>query len=128
MTDLHLDTHAVIWLYTGKHDQFPDALRQRLAVEPLRVSPMVRLELTYLHEIGRLMPRAGQVLDELERSVGLVEDPIQFDAVAKAAEMLTWTRDPFDRMIAAHALVSFATLVTKDEVIRKAMPRYTVWD
>ena len=128
MTDLHLDTHVVLWLYVGEHHRIPFALRERMATDPLRVSPMVRVELVYLHEIGRLDPPAHRVLDELEHSIGLVEDPMSFGAVAKAAETLTWTRDPFDRMIAAHALVSFATLATSDETIRKALGSYAVWD
>ena len=128
MTDLHLDTHVVVWLAGNESERIPASLRQRMADDSLRVSPIVRLELTYLHEIGRVAEPAHRVLAELEHSIGLVEDPMSFTAVAKAAEMLTWTRDPFDRMIAAHALVSFATLATSEEKIRQALGSQAVWD
>jgi PIN domain nuclease of toxin-antitoxin system len=35
---------------------------------------------------------------------------------------LGWTRDPFDRLIAAQALVANATLVTKDTLMSKHCP------
>ncbi|WP_183096131.1 type II toxin-antitoxin system VapC family toxin [Nocardioides stalactiti] len=129
MTDLHLDTNVVLWLAQGELDRIPGVLRERLAVDPLRFSPMVRLEITYLHEIGRITEPAHRILPELEHSIGLLEHPMAFEAVTKAAETLTWTRDPFDRLIAAHALVSFGVLATSDEKIRNALgSAYTVWD
>jgi len=128
VTDLHLDTHVLVWLYAGEHARFPQALRDRLAVDPLRFSPMARLELTYLHEIGRIGVPAERIVDELQRSIGLVEDPTPFDAVVRAAESQTWTRDPFDRIIAAQSLVSFASLATKDDRVREGLGQYAVWD
>lgn len=128
MTDLHLDTHVVVWLFAGEHDRLPTDLRRRLADTPLRVSPMVRLELAYLHEIGRLTVPASPILAELERSIGLAEDTTPFATVASAAEAQTWTRDPFDRVIAAQSLVAFATLVTRDQRIRKALGQHAIWD
>lgn len=127
MTALHLDTHVVVWLYAGEHERFPDVLRGRLAEDPLRISPMVRLELTYLQEIGRITVPAARIIDELERAVGLAEDATPFGAVIHAAEALSWTRDPFDRLIAAQALVSFSTLATKDDVLLEALGQHAVW-
>ncbi|MDQ6525282.1 PIN domain-containing protein [Nocardioides sp. LHD-245] len=127
MTALHLDTHVVVWLYAGEHARFPDPVRERLAADPLRISPIVRLELTYLHEIGRITVPAARIVDELERAIGLEEDVTPFGAVTRAAEALSWTRDPFDRLIAAQALVSFATLATKDDVLREGLGQYAVW-
>jgi PIN domain nuclease of toxin-antitoxin system len=40
---------------------------------------------------------------------------------------LTWTRDPFDRIIVAQAAVNQSTLITKDTVIRDHYP-HTFWD
>ena len=37
----------------------------------------------------------------------------------EAAERLSWTRDPFDRLIVAQASLAGAPLVTKDRMIRK---------
>jgi PIN domain nuclease of toxin-antitoxin system len=39
--------------------------------------------------------------------------------VAIAVERVQWTRDPFDRLIVAQALLHDAPLITKDEHIRR---------
>jgi PIN domain nuclease of toxin-antitoxin system len=39
-----------------------------------------------------------------------------------AALPIHWTRDPFDRLIAAHAIASNARLDTKDRLIRQHCP------
>lgn len=126
---IHLDTHVVVWLYTGRHSLLPAGLRSRLDVEPLAVSPMVRLELALLNEIGRLSVSPAQVLDELHRAVGLAVDGSSFaDVVAVAASpRLTFTRDPFDRLIAAQAIAAGAALATKDAALREHVD-LAVWD
>jgi len=45
----------------------------------------------------------------------------------QAANGLSWTRDPFDRMIAAQAIVADAPLVTADRTILGNLPLAT-WD
>jgi PIN domain nuclease of toxin-antitoxin system len=47
--------------------------------------------------------------------------------LVNAAQGLSWTRDPFDRLIAAHAIVADALLLTADETIRKHLPLAT-WE
>lgn len=125
---LHLDTHVVVWLYAGEHDRFAEALRQRLDTASLRFSPMVRLELTYLHEIGTLTEAPDRILTELESAVGLGEDTHPFGRVIDMAERTTFTRNPFDRVITAQALCAQALLATKDARIRATHPASTVWD
>ncbi len=46
--------------------------------------------------------------------------------VTQAAAPLSWTRDPFDRLIAAHAIVANAPLVTADRTIRENLP-LAIW-
>src|SRR5699024_2782142 len=124
---LHLDTHVLVWMYSGDHDRFPAALRQQLNTSSLRYSPMVRLELVHLYEIGRLTEPAGRILAELESAVGLTEDTQPFHRVIDMAERTTFARDAFDRIIIAQALSARATLATKDERIRSAYPAQTLW-
>jgi PIN domain nuclease of toxin-antitoxin system len=125
---LHLDTHVLLWMYAGEHDRFPAALRDRLNSESLRFSPMVRLELTYLYEIGKVLEPPGPIITELAASVGLSEDDQPFSRIISVAQRMTFTRDPFDRIIMAQALVARSMLVTKDERILRARPKETVWD
>lgn len=47
--------------------------------------------------------------------------------VVEAATGISWTRDPFDRLISAHAIVANAPLITADETIRANLPLAT-WD
>ena len=91
------------------------------------VSPLVELELAYMHEIGRARDPAPMMLIALRKSIGLEVDDASFAQVTQAAVTLTWTRDPFDRMIAAQAIVTDAPLITADRTILTNLQLAT-WD
>ena len=116
---VHLDTHIVCWLYEGRSELLTPVALQTIESGLLQVSPVVQLELTYLHEIGRISRDGSHVLDALAKDVGLSVADVSLARVMKMAGTLTWTRDPFDRMIVAHAMVADAALVSKDRLIRK---------
>ena len=91
------------------------------------VSPMVLVELEYLHEIGRLTLPAKDILRKLEHEIGLRLCDRSFAEVARAALDEKWTRDAFDRIIVAQArLNGLAPLISSDESIAEHYPR-TVW-
>lgn len=92
-----------------------------------RISPLVALELTYLHEVGKARDPAAMMLAALRQSIGLEVADISFADLTSRAIDLSWTRDPFDRLIAAHAAVADAPLVTADETIREHLPQ-AIWD
>jgi len=117
-----LDTHVLIWLYDGLLSRIPAAVRRRMDREQLALSPFTQLELAYLHEVGRVRPSAETVVAELSSRLELTLADVSSAAVGHAAVGLTWTRDPFDRLLAAHATVSSMPLVTKDETIRRHLP------
>ena len=124
---IHLDTHAVVWLYEGRVEAFPAALLARIGrMRPL-VSPAVRLELAFLHEIGRLTAPPSTVLDALAAEIDLGVAEASFERVVGIATRLLWTRDPFDRLIAAHAMADDLPLVTRDRTIRAHCP-VSWWD
>lgn len=124
---MHLDTHAVIWLFIRNHQVFPTSARRLLDTEPLTVSPMVLVELDLLHDIGRTEGPASVVLDGLRRSVGLTVSEAPSATVVGSATALTWTRDPFDRLICAQAVAEQEPLLTKDRRIRSHLDLAT-WD
>jgi PIN domain nuclease of toxin-antitoxin system len=111
---IHLDTHVVVWLYQGRVTAFPAAVQDLLATRRPLVSPMVRLELGFLQEIGRLTVDPEEILGALRDVADLGAAESGFDRVAALATTLRWTRDPFDRLIAAHALADDLPLLTKD--------------
>ncbi len=114
---IRLDTHVVVWLYSGERERLSDAAATLIDEHVPVVSPTVQLELTYLHEIGRLTVGGGDILEDLGARIGLVRSDVPMAAVVQAAAALSWTRDPFDRMIVGDAIAAAATLVTKDDVI-----------
>jgi PIN domain nuclease of toxin-antitoxin system len=91
------------------------------------VSPLVELELAYLHEIGRARDPVPMMMAALRQSIGLDIADAPLAELAQAAISLTWTRDPFDRMIAAQAIVADVPLLTADRTILKNLPLAT-WD
>jgi PIN domain nuclease of toxin-antitoxin system len=123
---IHLDTHVVVWLYAGDLSRFPVVARRRIEREELRISPIVALELEYLYEIGRVSEGASEVLPDLARRLGLAQAEGDFAAVVTAARGLTWTRDPFDRLIVGHAVTGGTSLLTKDRTIRQHY-RHAIW-
>lgn len=125
-TVVHLDTHVVIWIKTAQK-RLPPAVRRQLNEKQCLISPAVQLELQFLHEIGRLRPTASDLVRELSAEMGLQLDATPFEQVMERALDLSWTRDPFDRLICAQSLAVDAPLLTQDRAIRARLP-LAVWD
>lgn len=112
---IFLDTHIVLMLARREED----ALSKKAQVsiqrdDDLRISPMVLLELGYMHEIRRVKTLPEDILADLSVQIGLRLCPSDFGDVAIQALQETWTRDPFDRVIVAQARLNRATLITND--------------
>jgi PIN domain nuclease of toxin-antitoxin system len=114
---IHLDTHLVAWLYEARLELIPASVIQLIEQDDLCVSPMVELELEYLFEIGRANVRSQLVVDDLAGRIGLGKSGAPFASIILQARDLSWTRDPFDRIIVATAMVDEATLLTRDRTI-----------
>lgn len=124
---IYLDTHVVAWLFAGVTDRFPPPVRQRLETEELAMSPIVKLELQYLFEVGRVTEPAEHVVSDLEQRIGLQVVDASLSATITAALSLSWTRDPFDRLIAAQAIADHRPLLTADSSIRSHVD-LAAWD
>lgn len=66
------------------------------------------------------------MLAALRQEIGIEVADGSITELGQAAVDLSWTRDPFDRLISAHAIVANAPLVTADETIREHLP-LAVW-
>jgi PIN domain nuclease of toxin-antitoxin system len=108
-------------------ERLPSAARALVGDQESRFSPVAALELTYLHEIGRARDPVPIMLAALRRDIGLEVLDGSMAELVQAATDLSWTRDPFDRLISAHAIVTNSPLVTADETIRNNLP-LAVWD
>lgn len=117
-----LDTHLMVWLYQDPHTLIPSPVRRRLEAEPLGLSPFVRLELQYLSEVGKLTVSPETIVDELTPKLELAWTDPPAALVCQAALAMSWTRDPFDRLISAQATATGTPLVTRDRTIRKHLP------
>lgn len=116
MALLHLDTHVAAWLWAGDRSRLRPVW-SALSRAELAISPAAVLELGFLFEIGRLAEPANVVVKDLVGEVGLQVSGASFARVIDEALALTWTRDPFDRLIVAHARSDGAKLLTRDRTI-----------
>lgn len=111
-----LDTHFVIWIVMDA-----DRLASYPWIEqyqPWGVSPVTLLEIQYLSEIGRIEIQNPEFTDTLAEDPRFVIDEVPLVPLIRRAIELTWTRDPFDRLIAAHSSVRRLPLCTTDRNIR----------
>jgi PIN domain nuclease of toxin-antitoxin system len=117
---------VVGWLYEGTDSRIPSTARELLSAGEISVSPIVELELTYLYEVGRVTEPAAAPLTALRRSIGLTVADISMATLVEAATPLSWTRHPFNRLIAAHAVVADTPLLTANPTILQHLPQ-AVW-
>ena len=114
---IFLDTHVLIWLYAGKLKLFSNLALREIRKSNLCFSPVVKLELRYLYEIGKISEKPDKIVNALKQEIGLKEANDDFAAVVNEAINQGWTRDPFDRIISAQAKIRNAKLLTKDQTI-----------
>jgi PIN domain nuclease of toxin-antitoxin system len=124
---IFLDTHVAVWLHQGNKDLFPEPVTSIINTEELLISPAVRLELEFLYEINRIAYKSDDIFSDLKRTIGLDTAPVSFNDLISEACRIKWTRDPFDRMITAHASLGRHRLLTKDRKISSYFPD-AVWD
>lgn len=116
---IYLDTHVVVWLYAGIGENLSDRALQLIEEsDTVLISPMVLLELDFLHEIGRITLESNAIFDYLHQHIGLKACERSFNDVVRLASKQVWTRDPFDRIITGQAAVAQNYLITKDAIIR----------
>jgi PIN domain nuclease of toxin-antitoxin system len=118
---------VVGWLYEGADQRIPAPVRELIESDEPFVSPIVELELTYLYEVKRVTEPASAPLGALGRSIGLRIADASLATLVTPAVKISWTRDPFDRLIAAHAIAADVPLITADQAILANLPLAT-WD
>jgi len=118
---------VVIRLFSGEVKRLSGTAKKAIERYDLMISPIVRVELQFMFEIGRTNAGGDQILSYLEEKLDLRICDIPFDRVARASCREVWTSDTFDRMIVAHArCAGDAYLVSGDEDIGANYTR-TIW-
>lgn len=111
-----LDTHFLLWLVLDlpRIDEFPWLEKYR----PWGVSPVTFLEVEFLAELGRLEVRQPDFADAVGEDPRFVVDEVPLVKLIRNTLPLSWTRDPFDRLLAAHSTARRLPLCTLDRRIR----------
>jgi PIN domain nuclease of toxin-antitoxin system len=115
---LLLDTHVLLWGATA-----PDRLRAeaRFALEDgsneVLVSIVSAWEIAIKQSLGKLdLPSpAEHWLPEVLRRTGFEVAELGLGAALRVRGLLWHHRDPFDRLLVAHALEDGFTIVTRDD-------------
>lgn len=116
---LLLDTHALLWALMEPEKLSAQA--RALIEEPantLLVSAASAWEIANKHRLGRL-PEAEAVVRGFRRHLAVlqvIELPISIEHALLAGSLPGEHRDPFDRMLAAQALIEGVPLLTIDPI------------
>jgi PIN domain nuclease of toxin-antitoxin system len=125
-----LDTHAFVWLL-GSPDRFAEPLRAELGstANRLLVSAVSAMEVATKVRLGKF-DAAGSLVSTWERRVDDIDaEPLDLTtAHALHAGSMPWShRDPFDRLLAAQAIVENVVLVTTDAAFDTLPAVRTAW-
>ena len=127
MTAAYLDTSVAVWLAQGDLTWITPTALDCIRNSNLLVSPMVALELAYLHEINRITLTSQDVLLKLRAELGVEVCDSSFASLIAIAVNEKWTRDPFDRIIVSDAKANgLSPLISPDEAIQRNYVK-TVW-
>lgn len=111
-----LDTHFLLWIVldADRLNEFPWLKRY----EPWGVSPVSFLEVQFLAEVGKLDVDMDAFTTAVSNDSRFLVDDVPFLNLIQQALPLEWTRDPFDRLLAAHSAARRTPLCTVDRDIR----------
>jgi PIN domain nuclease of toxin-antitoxin system len=107
-----LDTNALLWLERGHRRSRPLANGHQLYL-----SPATLLELQMLMESGRMRMHEAVTPNTVAADERWLLDEVPSGRWFSTATEIEWTRDPFDRLIVAHARLRGWKLATSDSDI-----------
>ena len=130
MTSLLLDTHALLWVLVDP-ERVPAATLAtvRAPETTVYVSAASAWEIATKHRLGKLEGAAAVVSGYREHLARLRAEELAITGHhALTAGTLQWShRDPFDRVIAAQAVLESLPVVTSDAALVEFPAIRTVW-
>jgi PIN domain nuclease of toxin-antitoxin system len=118
-----LDTNALLWLHSG-HRRARALLRR---AGRLYASPASLLEIQMLLETGRVRLRGAATVAQIVRDDRWLLDDPSAAAWFERTLAIGWTRDPFDRLLVAHAALRNWRLATGDEALIARLGDSRTW-
>lgn len=111
-----LDTHFLLWivLAADRLREYPWLERYR----PWRLSPISFLEIQFLAEVGKLNVTNPGFTDAVSSDPRFLVDEVPLLALVRHGITVSWTRDPFDRLLAAHSAARRLPLCSADDRVR----------
>ena len=112
-----LDTHFLLWILgsSPRLDEY-QWIHEHV---PLGVSPVSLLEMQFLHEVGRIQARNPDLSLAVASDPRFVVDEPPLMSLVERSLPITWTRDPFDRLLCAHSELRRVPLCSLDRTIRR---------
>lgn len=127
---LLLDTHTYIWWATGD-DRRVSAKAMKVVnarAAEVYVSAVSAYEMAYKHREGKL-PQVAELLRSLDADLldrGFLALAVTLEHGRRAGELIDEHGDPFDRLLAAQAIVEDMAIVSNDEKL-SALGAKRVW-
>jgi len=128
--DYLLDTHALIWALTEPRKLSAKARRIIQSLDHrLVASAASAYELAYKHKLGRLPGLDGLLLGYPRHIAELCDEELSVRSNhALAAGQLEWEhKDPFDRLLAAQAIIESLVIITADQALHDFGLVETLW-
>ena len=126
---LLLDTHALLWWW-GEPELLSERARNLIAQpeHEILASAASAWEIATKVRLGKLRAAASAVPNYLDwlAEDGFVALPITTEHALEAGALVGTHRDPFDRMLAAQAMIEDLELITRDPAIASLGAR-TIW-
>jgi PIN domain nuclease of toxin-antitoxin system len=126
-----LDTHTFLWAVHEEGSKLSENARRILstAYASICVSAASAYEIMNKYRIGKL-PDYAHVADnflKILNEFGAGNLPVSVKHAHCAGKMEWNHRDPFDRMLAAQAIIDNLTLITSDPVFQSLPKVTTLW-
>lgn len=125
-----LDTHALIWYFTGDPrlgSQARILFHESIRGEATLLVPIIVLaEILDIAEKKRAPVNFGTVLRKIQGAVNFAVIPLSIE-ILKKAQGLSGIGELHDRIIAATALYFRSVLVTKDERLKNSKGLQVIW-
>ncbi|HET6573479.1 MAG TPA: type II toxin-antitoxin system VapC family toxin [Fimbriiglobus sp.] len=123
-----LDTHTFVWA-AEEADKLSDPAKAFLndPANTIFLSAVSVWEIVIKHKLGKLplSKPLGAILSQLPVA-GITLLPVQVDHALAVDRLPDPHRDPFDRLLAAQAIVEGAVLITADKIFQQ-YPVTVVW-